>query len=705
MSAKPQSDGRGEICWEDLRTVHLIAIAGVGMTALAGLLKARGVSVRGSDEQIYPPMSDVLADLGIEIRTGFNAVNLQPRPDLVIVGNKISRGNSEAEALLASDIPYLSLPSALGRLFLQDRRSLVVAGTHGKSTSTAMLASVLRSAGRDPGMMVGAHALDFGGNFALGAGQHFVVEGDEYDSAFFDKRPKFIHYRPSAIILTAVEFDHADIYADLEAIKSSFRELVNLLPDGAPLIVSNAFPHALEIAETAPQCRVETFGSLPATWSYDQMRDTGKHTVVRVSHAGRVEGEIALRAPGVINVRNAMGVYAMARNEGLTHAEIAAGLAEFSGVARRQELVGVFSDVTLIDDFAHHPTAVEGILRAMRERYPKRRMWALFEPRSNTSRRAVFQDDYARALAHADEVVLAEVFRKNSDVVRPDEELSTETLVADLAATGISARVCAGGRSDCRNCSVRSAFGRRRRNDVKWSFWRIAPNPVATLGATLQSVDEDARESTTPTALLPRDAELRRGLLPALCGVEYGARPYPLRSDQYSLPTCPIRGACVSSRSSGMAACDASPCIALRARRLGSMCPFSQRLTVETVTPIEWANSSWVMLKRWRSDWIRLPCWLLLNDISSLLFSSTEHRAGMSSAKCTARASPIGENSTHPAARCGQLWAARNRRMFKNDRPPRDIARQMLCMVRGGRRNVRSGSLSLPGTDCRGSGW
>ncbi len=443
MSGLPASEGRGEVGWDELKSVHLIAIAGVGMTALAGLLKARGVAVRGSDEQIYPPMSDVLADLGIEVLTGHRAENLEPRPDLVIVGNKVSRGNPEAEALLESDLPYLSMPAALGRLFLSDRRSLVVAGTHGKSTSTAMLASVLRSAGRDPSMMVGGHALDFGGNFALGAGDHFVIEGDEYDSAFFDKRPKFVHYRPDAAILTAVEFDHADIYADLDAIMKSFRALVDLLPSRAPLVVNAGFPHALEIARYAAHCRVETFADKDAEWTYDQLRDTGERTVFRVSRAGVAEGEVALRAPGFINVWNAMGVYVLARIEGLRHDEIAAGLESFRGVARRQELVGVFSGVTLIDDFAHHPTAVEGVLSALRQRYPDRRLWALFEPRSNTSRRAIFQGAYARALALADEVVLAEVFRKQTDVVDPADELSTDKLVSDLAAQSCNARVAA----------------------------------------------------------------------------------------------------------------------------------------------------------------------------------------------------------------------------------------------------------------------
>ncbi len=440
---RPASIGRGEVGWDGLQTVHLIAVAGVGMTALAGLLKARGARVRGSDEQVYPPMSDVLADLGIEVIEGYRAENLEPRPDLVIVGNKISRGNPEAEALLESSIPYRSMPSALGELFLAEKRSLVVAGTHGKSTSTAMLATVLRSAGRDPSMMVGGHALDFGGNFALGGGEHFVIEGDEYDSAFFDKRPKFVHYRPAAAILTAIEFDHADIYADLDAIKQSFRELVALLPAAAPLVVNASFPEAVAVAGEGEQCAVETFAAQGADWTYADLHDSGGRTVFSIYRRGGREGEVALRAPGYINVWNAMGVYALARAEGLRHDEVAAGLEEFRGVARRQELVGEWGGVTLYDDFAHHPTAVRGVLEAMRARFAERRLWALFEPRSNTSRRAVFQEAYAEALALADRVIVAEVFRKQSDVVRPEEELSTSRLVADLGASGCTASVAA----------------------------------------------------------------------------------------------------------------------------------------------------------------------------------------------------------------------------------------------------------------------
>lgn len=421
--------------------VHLVAVGGVGMGALAGMFTQRGYRVTGSDEPLYPPMSIVLDRLGIEIRTGYRPENIADAPDLIIIGNKVSRGNPEVQAVLASDRAFLSFPEALSHFFLRDRRSLVVAGTHGKTTSTAMLAWVLQAAGRSPSMMVGGESLDFGGNFVLGDGELFVVEGDEYDTAFFDKGPKFLHYRPSAVLLTAVEFDHADIYADLAAIKSAFRRLVAIVPGDAPLLVASEFPHARDcVRESAAQ--VSTFGaSAGSTWRMTECGDTGSAMRFRVLHHGRSEGVIALPQPGEMNARNALGVYALARTLGLAHAEVAAGLARFRGVRRRQELVGIFDDVVLIDDFAHHPTAVSGTLLALRQRYPGRRLWGLFEPRSNTSRRKVFQHDYATALAHADRVIIGSVFQKQSDSVSAAEMFSPEQLVADLRAAGTVADV------------------------------------------------------------------------------------------------------------------------------------------------------------------------------------------------------------------------------------------------------------------------
>lgn len=426
-----------------VRHVHLVAIGGVAMAALAGMLQRRGLRVTGSDEGVYPPMSTVLARLGIAVCEGYRPANLEPRPDLVVIGNKVSRDNPEVQAVLAAGLPYLSLPETLGALFLAGKQSLVVAGTHGKTTSTAMLGWVLERAGCDPSLLVGGESLDFGGNFKLGAGPHFVIEGDEYDSAFFDKGPKFLHYRPSAAILTAVEFDHADIYADLDAVKHAFRRFVALLPAGAPLVVAHAFPHAREVA-AGGAARVITFGREPdAEWRCQDLTDRDGALHFRVAHRGRDEGPLSLRVPGAINALNALGVYALARELGLAHGAIADGLASFRGVARRQELVGVWRGVTLIDDFAHHPTAVAGTLAALRARYPGGRLWGVFEPRSNTSRRRIFQREYVDALAAADEVIVGGVFQKQTDAVAAELLFSPEQLVADLVARGVAAQAIA----------------------------------------------------------------------------------------------------------------------------------------------------------------------------------------------------------------------------------------------------------------------
>ena len=436
------------------RRVHLIAICGVGMSALAGMLKARGYEVTGSDENVYPPISTLLERLGISLRQGFRAEHLADRPDLVVVGNKVSRTNPEVEALLASGLPYVSLPQALAELFIADRRSVVVAGTHGKTTSTALLAWVLEQAGRDPSMMVGGEVLDFGGNYKLGAGECFVIEGDEYDTAFFDKGPKFMHYRPQALLLTAVEFDHADIYRDLDHVKQAFRQLVGILSPTAPLVVATDFPHARDVAKRHRS--VTPFG-LGAEWQATNLRDNGAHTLFDITHNGTLECSARILQPGGINARNALGVFVMARLLGLRSGEILPGLASFRGVARRQELVGEFRGVTLIDDFAHHPTAVEGTIAALRLRYPRRRLWAVFEPRSNTSRRKVFQREYVKAFAAADQVIIGGVFHKPTDQVAESELFSPEQLTTDLCARRVVARAIAdvGAISDTLACEAR----------------------------------------------------------------------------------------------------------------------------------------------------------------------------------------------------------------------------------------------------------
>ena len=431
---------RAPVSISSVRHVHLIAICGVAMAALAGMLKQRGHRVSGSDENVYPPMSTLLERWGIPIQTGFRAENLSDRPDVVVVGNKVSRDNPEVQALLASDIPYLSLPQALHDFFLAGKRSVVIAGTHGKTTSTAMLAWVLEQAGRDPSMMVGGDANNFGGNFKLGDGEHFVIEGDEYDTAFFDKGPKFLHYAPSALILTAVEFDHADIYRDLDHVKSAFRRLVAILPAGAPLAVAADFPHAVEVARR-DGLSPESFGlSDSADWRIANVRAANGESSFEITHHGAIECTASLRVPGAINARNALGVYVLARQLGLHRDEILPGLRTFTGVARRQELVGEFGGIALIDDFAHHPTAVAGSIAAIRQHYPGRRLWAVFEPRSNTSRRKVFQHEYVEAFAAADRVIIGGVFHKQTDAVSADELFSPEQLASDLTARGVKAR-------------------------------------------------------------------------------------------------------------------------------------------------------------------------------------------------------------------------------------------------------------------------
>jgi UDP-N-acetylmuramate: L-alanyl-gamma-D-glutamyl-meso-diaminopimelate ligase len=419
--------------------LHLVAVGGVGMSALAGLLRARGYRVTGSDTAVYSPASTLLERLGIEVRQGYRAEHLAGA-DAVVIGNAVTRTNPEAVAAAARGLPVYSMPGLVGML-LDGRRPLVVAGTHGKTTSSAMLAWVLHRAGRRPGFLVGGMPIDFEATFALGEGGDFVIEGDEYDSAFFDKRPKFLHYRPHGVVLTGIEFDHADIYRDLEHVKTAFRELVALLPPGAPLMVASDFPHGVEVARSgrATPC---LFGEAAGgAWRARDVRDDGARITFVVEREGRRLGTVRLRLLGVINVRNALGVFAFSTALGLEPDEIVAGLESFRGVRRRQEVVGESSGVTVIDDFAHHPTAIAGTLAAVRARYRTRRLIAVFEPRSNTSRRRIFQQAFAEALAGADRVMLSAVFEKPNDPLSPSERLSTDELVADLGRRGTKARV------------------------------------------------------------------------------------------------------------------------------------------------------------------------------------------------------------------------------------------------------------------------
>lgn len=420
--------------------IHLIAVAGVGMATLAVMLKERGYRVSGSDQGVYPPMSEVLAEAGIAVMAGYHAHNLTPAPDLVVVGNAVSRTNPEVHRLLETPIPYLSFPQAIADFFLADKRPLVVAGTHGKTTTTALLAWVLERAGLQPSFLVGGVSQNFGRGYQIGTGEYFAIEGDEYDSAFFDKGPKFLHYRPRAVLLNAVEFDHADIYTDLAHIQSAFRRLLAIVPAAAPVLLCHDFPATLELAGSY-RGEFASFGFHPeADWQARDALDDGSRFTFSAFYHGRERGRFSLPSLGRMNVRNALGAVALASALGLSAEQIAPGLASFRGVARRQELVGEARGVTIIDDFAHHPTAVAVTIEAVRLRYPRRRVWAVFEPRSNTCRRRIFQQPLTRALAVADQVMIGPVFSKPQDPLTAHDLFSPAELVADLRAAAKPAR-------------------------------------------------------------------------------------------------------------------------------------------------------------------------------------------------------------------------------------------------------------------------
>jgi UDP-N-acetylmuramate: L-alanyl-gamma-D-glutamyl-meso-diaminopimelate ligase len=384
-----------------VRRVHLIAISGVAMTSLAGMLKSRGLEVSGSDQNVYPPASTLLERLGIPVRIGYRPENLDPTPDLVVVGNAVSRTNPEVAAMLERSLPYTSMPDAIRRFFLAGKRSLVVAGTHGKTTSTAMLAWVLASAGRDPSLMVGGEALDFAGNFRLGKGEDFVIEGDEYDTAFFDKGPKFLHYEPRGLVLTAVEYDHADIYRNLEEVTAAFVKLLKIVPDDAPVLACTDFPQIERTVRDSGR-GVERFGLAPtADWCATAIRDEGGRTRFTVCFEGRADAELAIRPIGEMNVRNALGVFALCRRLGLSATDIRPGLESFRGVRRRQEVIRE-EPVIVIDDFAHHPTAIATTIDGLRRAVGEARVVAVFEPRSNTMKRGALKDSLPAALAGAD---------------------------------------------------------------------------------------------------------------------------------------------------------------------------------------------------------------------------------------------------------------------------------------------------------------
>ncbi len=415
---------------ENINHIHIMGICGTAMAALAGMLRQSGYRISGSDLKVYPPMSDFLAQLEIPVCSGYGPENLAPRPDLVIVGNVITRSNPEAVALVEAGIPYLSLPQALAHFYIRNRTSMVVAGTHGKTTTSSLLASALYRAGLDPTFMIGGIVREFAGNFRIGTGRYFVAEGDEYDTAFFDKGSKFLHYQPKIAILTSIEFDHADIFADLDAIKKTFRKFVRLIPEDGLLVACLDDPNVAEIA-TEARCSVQGYGlNRSLDWSLADVRIEQGLTHFSVCRSGEKWADLSVRLPGRHNCLNSLAVTAVLHHIGLSSDTIHQGLHTFGGVKRRQEVRGIEAGVTVIDDFAHHPTAVRETLQALKAAYAGQRLIAVFEPRTNSSRRAIFQKDYVAAFAAADAVYLREPVPLAN--VAEDGLFSSAQLAADL---------------------------------------------------------------------------------------------------------------------------------------------------------------------------------------------------------------------------------------------------------------------------------
>jgi UDP-N-acetylmuramate: L-alanyl-gamma-D-glutamyl-meso-diaminopimelate ligase len=426
----------------DKKHIHLIGICGTAMASLAGLLQLKGHRVTGSDQAAYPPMSDLLRSLSIPVAEPFSEKNLDPRPDLVIVGNAMSRGNVELEYVLDQRIPFTSLAQVIHEEFLPGRESLVVAGTHGKTTTTSMLAWIYEVASKErpevrPSFLIGGVAENFGTSFQLGEGRPFILEGDEYDTAFFDKGPKFMHYFPDALILTHVEFDHADIYHDLDAVKTAFKRLVNLVPRRGRVVAFDGAPNVDECVSRA-FCKVELYGfKTDSNWRIVGLEHQGSETRWLVSCEGQHWAEFTMKMAGAHNALNATAAAALAAGQGIPVEAITEALATFRSVKRRLEVRAVVDGVTIIDDFAHHPTAIRETLKALREAYTDARLWAVLEPRSNTLRRNVFERELVDSLSIADRIVVAGVFRLES--IPENERLHPEAVVSALKAEGHAA--------------------------------------------------------------------------------------------------------------------------------------------------------------------------------------------------------------------------------------------------------------------------
>ncbi|HYN05776.1 MAG TPA: UDP-N-acetylmuramate:L-alanyl-gamma-D-glutamyl-meso-diaminopimelate ligase [Vicinamibacterales bacterium] len=417
------------------KRIHFIGICGTGMATLAAMLKARGFDVQGSDVGVYPPMSEFLEKEQIRAFDGYAPEHISGVLDSVIVGNAISRGNAELEEVLDRKIRFQSMPEAIREHFLWSARSIVIAGTHGKTTTTALAGWLLAACGQDPTVLIGGISTNFGSSYRMGSGRDFVIEGDEYDSAFFDKTAKFLKYLPDIVVIGNLEYDHADIYPDMDALRLAFRRLVGLVPRSGRLILGADSLEARDLAALA-RCPVETFGLAPdADWRASEIRPDGHRMTFELTARGEQLGHVTMPLIGSHNVQNALAALAVGRATGLSAEEMIRALKGFQGVRRRLELRGTERGVSVFDDFAHHPTAIRETLKAVRWSYPDRRIWAIFEPRSATSCRRIFQDDFARAFAdtEADEIILAAVFRST---LPEQERLSIDQLVHDLQRAG-----------------------------------------------------------------------------------------------------------------------------------------------------------------------------------------------------------------------------------------------------------------------------
>ncbi|MEE8558276.1 MAG: UDP-N-acetylmuramate:L-alanyl-gamma-D-glutamyl-meso-diaminopimelate ligase [Myxococcota bacterium] len=423
---------------EQIRHVHLVAIAGTGMGTLATMLADRGFSVTGSDREAYPPMSEQLSAAGIPVYKGFAAEHvLTQRPDLVVIGNAVHSDNPEARAALESAVPYMSFPDAVHHFFLRGKHSVVVAGTHGKTTCTSLLGWILTHAGLDPSILIGGVAKNLDSSFRLGEGPHFVIEGDEYDTAYFDKTPKFLHYAPRSVLITSCEFDHADIYGSIDDVKDAFRSLAALVPSDGRIVAAADDENVRDIL-TGTRASIVGYGfTEAAVWRVSDVTFDPRGTSFSVWEGQERHCRVRVPIFGRHNVENCLGAIAMARHLGVDPSVAAEALSEFKGVRRRQDERGEAGGVVVVDDFAHHPTAVYGTISAIRARYPGRTLWAVFEPRTQTTRRRIFEEALGEALAGADRVVMAGVYQP--DQIPEAERMRPERVVEALRERKVDA--------------------------------------------------------------------------------------------------------------------------------------------------------------------------------------------------------------------------------------------------------------------------